>query len=162
MLMQPYLFGSTVNWCANWYRSIGWSNRQNVKRRPDIGRAKRRGHAFQLNTIFLSGWWSPLNGIEDTIIGLDAIATQMERPIHGKENVVINNVGLVVFSGFFGVQCNDVYDFGDSESSSSVGPCKQNSETSYRAARHSLDARSKIYRAHSRICRILARSFLNN
>ena len=125
---MTYLFGSTVNWRAHWNRSIGRSNWQNVKRRSNVRRAKGWCHAFQLDSILFTDWRSPLDGIEDAIVGLDAIAAQMERPIHGKEDIVVHHIGFVIFASFFGIQGDDVDDFSDAKTTTSIRPCNMSLE----------------------------------
>ena len=125
---MTYLFGSTVNWRAHWNRSIGRSNWQNVKRRSNVRRAKGWCHAFQLDSILFTDWRSPLDGIEDAIVGLDTIAAQMERPIHGKEDIVVYHIGFVIFASFFGIQSDDVDDFSDAKTTTSIRPCNMSLE----------------------------------
>lgn len=121
-LVHMYLFCTTINWRANRYRTIGWRNRQNVKGRSHIRRAERWGHSFQLNSICLVGWWSSLNWIEDAITGLDPITTQMERPIHRKENIVVNDIRFMIFPSLFCIQGDDIYNFSYAKSTSTIWP----------------------------------------
>lgn len=73
-----------------------------MKRWPHIRRTERRCHCLELDLIFVHGRRSS-DGIKDAVIGMDSIAAQVERPIHGKEDVVVYNVWLVVVPSFFGI-----------------------------------------------------------
>ena len=64
-----------------------------------------------------------MDGIEYAIVGLDPIAAQMKRPIHGKEDVIVYHIGFVIFASFFGIQSDDVDDFGDAKTTTSIRPC---------------------------------------
>ena len=69
-----------------------------------------------------------MDGIEDAIVGLDAIAAQMERPIHRKEDIVVYHIGFVIFASLFGIQSDDVDDFSDAKTTTSIRPCNMSLE----------------------------------
>ena len=53
---------------------------------------------------------------------LPAIATEVERPVHRKEDVVVNNIGLVVIAGLLCVKRDNVDNFSQTEATPSIGP----------------------------------------
>ena len=64
----------------------------------------------------------PPNRVEYAVVGPDPVATQVERPVHREEDVVVDDLGLVVEPGLVRVEADDVHDLRDAEASSPVGP----------------------------------------
>ena len=55
----------------------------------------------------------------------------MERPVHGKEDIVVHHIGFVIFASFFGIQSDDVDDFSDAKTTTSIRPCNMSLEEEY-------------------------------
>ena len=66
--------------------------------------------------------WRPPDGVEYAVIGPDPVATQVERPVHGEEDVVVDDLWLVVEPRLVSVQADHVHDLRDAEPTSPVGP----------------------------------------
>ena len=64
----------------------------------------------------------PPDGVEYAVVGPDPVAAQVERPVHGEEDVVVDDLGLVVEPGLVRVEADDVHDLRDAEAPSPVGP----------------------------------------
>ena len=66
--------------------------------------------------------WRPPDGVEYAVVRPDPVAAQVERPVHGEEDVVVDDLGLVVEPGLVRVEADDVHDLGDAEAPSPVRP----------------------------------------
>ena len=66
--------------------------------------------------------WRPPYGVEDAVVGPDPVAAEVECPIHGEEDVVVDDLGLVVEPRLLRVQADHVHYLGDAEAASTVGP----------------------------------------
>ena len=87
--LRHHLLGSAINRGADRQGHLGRRDGQDVERRPHVGGAERGSHPFQLDPVLYAEGRCSLNRVEDAVVGLNAIATQVERPIHGKEDVVV-------------------------------------------------------------------------
>ena len=87
--LRHHFLGSAIDRGADRQGHLGRRDGQDVERRPHVGGAERGSHPFQLDPVLDAEGRCSLNRVEDAVVGLNAIATQVERPIHGKEDVVV-------------------------------------------------------------------------
>ena len=91
-----------------------------VEAGPHLRGPEGAGHLSQVDGVLLVGG-GPGDGAEDAVLGAYAVTAQVEGPVHGEENVVVDHVGVVVGPRLGRVQ-RDVDDLGNPEASAPVGP----------------------------------------
>ena len=120
--VSVYFFCPAIYGCFHGQFDFRWRNGQYVEGGSHIRRPEGRRDPLQLDRVVDTRGWRPGDGVEDAVVGLDAVAAQVERPVHGKENVVVHHVGLVVGPGLRGVERDDIDDFGNAEATATIRP----------------------------------------
>ena len=64
----------------------------------------------------------PADGVEDAVVGPDPVAAEVEGPVHGEEDVVVDHLGLVVQPRLLRLQAHHVHDLRDPEAPAPVRP----------------------------------------
>ena len=60
--------------------------------------------------------------VEHTVVGTDAVAGELEGPVHGEEDGGVEHARLVVAARLLRLQVHHVHDLRDAEAASPVGP----------------------------------------
>ncbi len=94
----------------DWESGFRSRDRDHVEARTDVGRAVGTRHPSQVELVLGLGGRAS-DGVEDAVVAADAIAAEVEGPVHREEDAVVVDDGLVVHPGVSGLEIDDIGHF---------------------------------------------------